>query len=308
MDIRQLECVVEIVRNGSFTRAAESLHLTQPTISKIIKNLEEELDVRLFAREGRKVVLTDAGQVVYHQAQSIIAAFQNLSLELKEITSFRKGHIRIGIPPMIGSSFFPPVMRQFQERYPGLTVQVVEEGSKRLEEEVEKGNLDVAVVLLPTNDKLFDSYTFANESVKLIVHPEHRLAQRQEVSIAELEHEDFILFRKDFTLHARVVAECERCGFRPTIKFESAQWDFIGRLVAAKLGISMLPERICKQLPAGQVKIIPMLKPEIPWTLATIWRREGYLSFAAREWIRFTRELLVLKRKSDLARNTEWLD
>jgi len=293
MDIRHLQCIIEIVRSGSFTKAAEALHLTQPTISKIIKNVEEELGVMLFVRDGRKVELTDAGHVIYSQAQSIASSFQHLSLELKEITNFRKGFVRLGLPPMIGSSFFPAVMSKFRERYPGLTVQIQEEGSKRLEVAVENGTLDVAVVLLPTNEDLFASYTFVNESIKLVVHPGHRLAGRHTAEISELEQEDFILFRKDFALHDRVVAECIRCGFRPAVKYESAQWDFIGEMVAANLGVSLLPERICKLLPSDRVTTIPELYPSIPWTLAMIWRKEGYLSFAAKEWIRFSREVLV---------------
>ncbi|TDF91036.1 LysR family transcriptional regulator [Paenibacillus piri] len=291
MDIHQLQCVIEIVRCGSFTKAAATLHITQPTISKTIKNLEEELGVELFFRKGKKFELTDAGRVIYEQAQGIALSFQNLSLELSGIKNYKKGHVRIGLPPMIGSSFFPSVIRKFHERYPGLSVHIVEEGSKKLESEVECGNLDVAAVLLPTNEELFDCYAFVDEKLQLIVHPGHPLAGREAVALTECAQEPFILFRKDFALHERVMSECIRCGFRPNIMYESSQWDFVSGMVAERLGISLLPQRICNALSPELVCVIPQTVPTISWRIAMIWRKEGYLSFAVREWIRFTREI-----------------
>lgn len=106
MDIRQLQYFMEVARLQSFTKAAESLYITQPSISKTIRNIEEELGVTLFDRSGKKVVLTDAGRIIYEQAQPIVKSFQSLSSELGDLKNLKKGHIRLGLPPMVGSSFF----------------------------------------------------------------------------------------------------------------------------------------------------------------------------------------------------------
>lgn len=291
MDIRDMQYVLELARHRSFTKASEALHITQPTLSKMIKSLEEELGVQLFSRIGRQVELTDAGRVILSQAGNIVEAFNNLTMELYDLTNFNKGHIRIGLPPMVGANFFPRIMSRFRNKHPGLNIQLVEVGSKRVEAEVADGSLDMGVVLLPTDYKLFDTYTIIQERLRLIVHPSHPLAGQESEILANLRDEPFILFREDFALHDKIIFECRQAGFQPNVLCESSQWDFIVEMVAAGLGIALLPEVICKTLHPSRVRVLDLLSPVIPWNLAMVWRKKSYLSFAAREWIRFTREL-----------------
>lgn len=291
MDIRHLQYVLELARTSSFTKAAEELHITQPTLSKMIKNLEDELGIELFSRIGKRVELTEEGKIIWGKAQEIVNSFSDLQREINDLTHLHKGTIRIGLPPMAGASFFPTVIRRFRERYPGVTIQMVEDGSLKIESEVAGGSLDMGVVLLPTNVELFETYTIIKENLRLLVHPTHRLAQRKEAALAELAEETFILFREDFALHDKIITECIGAGFEPQVLYKSSQWDFIGEMVAENLGIALLPEPICKLLNPNRVRIIPLVSPTIPWHLAMVWRKNMYLSFAAREWIRFTREV-----------------
>lgn len=291
MDIRDMQYVMELARCRSFTKAAEALHITQPTLSKMIKSLEEELGVQLFTRVGKQVELTDAGQVILSQAGEIVEAFRSITSELHDLTQLGRGRIRIGLPPMVGASFFPRVMSRFRSRYPGLEIQLVEEGSKKLEAEVAEGRLDMGVVLMPTDENRFDTFTIIRERLQLIVPPDHPLADKRRVALQELSGEPFILFREDFGLHGKIIAECRRAGFQPNVLYESSQWDFMAEMVAAGLGVALLPEVICRPLSPERVRVLELVEPVIPWTLAMIWRKKSYLSFAAREWIRFTQEL-----------------
>ena len=102
MDIRTLRYFVEVVRQQSFTRAAEKLFVTQPTISKMIRNIEEELGQPLLNREGRRFTLTDSGQVLFNRAQTILAEMQQLEAELADLQSLQSGRLALGIPPMVG--------------------------------------------------------------------------------------------------------------------------------------------------------------------------------------------------------------
>lgn len=284
MDIRHLEYFIEVARYCSFTKAAQTLYISQPAISKVIKSIEDELGIILFDRSGRRVVLTDAGKILYNQAQSMVQSFRSLSTEINDLMNLEKGKIRIGLPPMIGSNFFPKVLGQFHERYPNITIQLVEVGAKRVETEVGNGNLDMGVAVLPTNEEMFNTFRIVKDSLKCIVHPSHPLAEREAISLSELEQEDFVYFHEDFTLHDRILEECLHLGFEPHLVSKSSQWDFIVEMVAFNLGIALLPETICKELTC--VKVISLIEPEIPWHLGIIWRKDGYLSFAAREWIR----------------------
>ncbi|UAT30674.1 LysR family transcriptional regulator [Bacillus badius] len=291
MDIRHLHYFLQVAHHKSFTKAAQSLYITQPTISKMIKSIEEELGVVLFNRSGKQVELTDAGQVIFAQAQDIVHSFQHLSVELDDLIHLKKGRITIGLPPMIGSSFFPRVLGKFREQYPDIVIQLVEDGAKKVEEHVEKGLLDIGVVLSPANEALFHSFSLVEEKLMLLVHPSHRLAEQEKVKLSELHQELFVFFRKDFALHDRVIAECVRAGFQPQVVYESSQWDFISEMVAANLGIALLPEPICRELDRNRIRVLPLVDPVIPWHLVMIWRKDRYLSFAAREWLRFTQDL-----------------
>ncbi|GIP51464.1 MULTISPECIES: cidABC operon transcriptional activator CidR [Paenibacillus] len=293
MDIRQMQYLIEVARLKSFTKAASALFVTQPTISKTIKGMEEELGVVLFDRVGKRVELTDAGQLIVTQAQQIVTSFQNLTAELDDLRNLKRGHIRIGLPPMVGSSFFPRVIGQFHQRYPEITIQLFEDGAKKVESDVADGLLEVGVAVLPTVQEGLCSFPFVEEKLNLVVHPSHPLADREQVELAELAGDGFVLFRQDFTLHDRIIAECAKAGFQPHVIYESSQWDLISEMVGVGLGITLLPETICREIGKERVRILSLVNPVIPWKLGIIWREDRYLSFATREWIRFAQEVLT---------------
>lgn len=288
-----MQYLIEVARLKSFTKAAEALYITQPTISKTIKGIEEELGVVLFDRLGKKIELTDAGQIIVGQAQQIVTSFQNLTAELDDLRNLKKGHIRIGLPPMVGSSFFPKVIGQFHHRYPEITIQLIEDGAKKVESDVASGALEVGVVVLPTVQEGLISFPFVEEKLNLVVHPTHPLAERKAAELSELAQDGFVLFREDFTLHDRIINECGKAGFQPHVIYESSQWDLISEMVAVGLGITLLPETICREIDDERVRIIPLVKPIIPWKLGIVWRDDRYLSFATREWIRFAQHELA---------------
>ncbi|GIP21879.1 LysR family transcriptional regulator [Paenibacillus sp. J22TS3] len=292
MDIRQLQYLIEVARLRSFTKAAESLYITQPTISKTIRQMEEELGVVLFDRIGKRIELTDAGQIMVNQAQNIVTSFNNMSAELDDLRNLKKGHIRIGLPPMVGASFFPTVIGQFHKKYPDITIQLFEDGAKKVEADVASGALDVGIAVLPLKMEGIEYFSFVEEKLNLLVHPTHRLSRLKEAPLIELAGESFVLFREDFVLHDRIIAECVRVGFQPRVVYESSQWDLISEMVAANLGIALLPETVCREVDPSRVAILPLVNPVIPWNLGIIWREDRYLSFAAREWIRFAGEVL----------------
>lgn len=292
MDIKHLQYFIEVTNFNSFSRAADHLFITQPTISKMIKNLEEELGVALFDRSRKQVTLTDAGRVILEQAKLIDRAFTNLEMELDNLLGLKKGHIRIGLPPIFDAHNFLQIMGMFHEKYPGITFQIVEDGSKKIEEDVSKNLLDVGVIVLPTNDDLFDHFPFLEEDLKLILPTSHPLADREEVHLTELENESFILLNRDFVLTDLIISACNSVGFHPATISECSQRSFIEEMVASKLGISLLPESICHHL-HHNVKSIKVVHPSISWKLAIIWGKNQYLSYAANEWLQFTKDKLA---------------
>ncbi len=292
LDIKHLQYFIEVTKYNSFSIAAEHLFITQPTISKMIKNLETELGVSLFDRSRKQLTLTDAGKVILEQAKLVDKAFHNLELELDNLLGLKTGNIRIGLPPIIDAHFLLKFIGLFSEKYPGISFQLTEDGSKKVEEDVENNLLDVGIVVLPTNNDIFNYFSFMEEDLNLILHPSHPLAERDQIDLAELQNESFILFNKEFVLHDRIISACQSVGFAPKIISKSSQWSFIEEMVSWNLGVSLLPESLCHHLDDKKVKSIKVVNPTVSWNLGIIWGKNQYLSFAAREWLSFIKEEL----------------
>ncbi len=287
MESRHLGYFIEVAKLLSFSKAAEKLNVTQPTLSKMVKNLEEELDVLLLDRTTKHMQLTDAGEIVLEEAQEIINLMNNISFKLTDMLKIKKGHIKIGLPPGIGSLFFPKLIKDFRWYYPHINIELKEEGAKKVEKMIEEGSIDFGFAVLPVNENLFNSHQFVKSELKLIVHSEHPLAKADKIPLDKLKNEPFLLMREDFAVHYRIREHCIQAGFNPIVIYESSQWDFISEMVANGHGVAILPEPLCQRLDPSLIKTISINEPKIPWDLAIIWRKNKYLSYATRELLKF---------------------
>jgi len=291
MDLRQLSYFLEVANHGSFSKASEAIHLSQPTLSKMVKNLEDELGVVLFNRSTRKVELTDAGKVVLTHAQSVLHAAQHLLLAVADLTEMKSGQFRLGLPPVIGSSFFPRIISDFHRLYPDIGIQLVEEGGKRVEQLLLQGEIDLGVVVLPADAESFEIVPIVEKRLHLVLPRAHRLSARPRVRLADLRDDPFILFRQEFNLHDRVKDACIREGFEPKVAHESTQWDYMYELVRTGQGVALLPETVCAKFAADKDCAVRRIEPEIHWDLGIIWKRGGYVSHAAKGWIAFVQKV-----------------
>lgn len=205
MDIRTLRYFVEVVRQQSFTRAAEKLFVTQPTISKMLKNLEDELNCTLLIRDGRKLLLTDTGRVVFERGQAILGEFHQLESELSDINHLHKGVLRLGIPPMVGMLMAEPISR-FRQRYAGIELKIAEFGGLTVQQAVSNGELDLAMTALPVDE------ASGLTTLSLFSHPLCVLTPRtaQWESIASLSPQalaayPLVIYNEDFALSQQLM-------------------------------------------------------------------------------------------------------
>ncbi|WAH36182.1 LysR family transcriptional regulator [Alicyclobacillus dauci] len=287
MDLRQLHYFLAVANHLSFSKASQALHVSQPTLSKMVKNLEDELGLVLIDRSTRRMQLTDAGTVVQSHAETVFRSLHDLNTALSDVTHMRRGSIKLGLPPVIGASFFPRIIAEFHRLHPQVRIQLVEEGGKMVESSLLTGSIDVGVVVLPVEDDMFKVVPLVERELKLVVHVSHRFSQADEVPLGALQGESFIIFRKGFSLYHHIREACIREGFEPRVDYESSQWDFIGEMVASNLGIAFLPETVCARLPSQETEVVPATKPIIHWNLALIWPKDQYVSHATREFISF---------------------
>lgn len=289
MEIRALRYFVELIRQQSFTRASERLFVTQPTISKMVRSLEEELGLPLLQRDGHRFSLTDNGQVLYLRAQSILAEMAQLEQELKDLQSLDQGRLALGIPPMVGP-VYADLIRRYRELYPAVEISIVEYGGRRIEQAVAEGELDAAITMLPTSPNAqLEMLELANHPIQVVLPNQPRWQGDGAIPLETLRDEPFLLYTQAFTLSERLEQSCQACGFQPTIAARSSQWDFLAAMVRSGMGIAFLPEPICRPLSRSELIIRPML-PALIWRLGVIWRGDRYLSRAAEAWLTLCRE------------------
>lgn len=289
MELRTLRAFVEVVRQGGFSAAAKALNATQPTISKAVKQIEDELGVSVLARIGHRSEITAAGEIVYRRAVAMLAMRDDLMAELNELRGLKRGVLRLGLPPIGSSILFAPLFAVYRSRYPDIDIRLIEQGSKRLEELLATGEVELAASLLPVSDDL-DWLEVRQEPLMALLPGGHPSATRESIDLVSLKASPFILFETGFALNQVILDACGRHGFAPKVAARSAQIDFIIELVAAGLGVAFLPRLIAEQRTSAPIHRVLLNEPGTDWRMALAWRRGSFLSPAARAWLALARE------------------
>lgn len=285
MDIRTLRYFVEVVRQQSFTRAAEKLYVTQPTISKMLKNLEDELNCTLLIRDGRKLLMTDTGQVVFERGLAILDEFRQLEAELSDINHLNKGVLRLGIPPMVGMLMAGPI-GLFRQRYPGVELKISEFGGLTVQQAVMNGELDLAMTALPVEEEsALTTLPLFSHPLCVLVPRSGEWLEQTSVSPTQLAAHPLLIYNEDFALSRQLMQLFTRHDVKPRIAVRSGQWDFLAAMVQAGVGVAILPEPICRKLDEKTLRWLP-LESELRWQLGMIWREGVYLSHSARAWLK----------------------
>lgn len=289
MDIRQLRMLVEVVRHGGFSAAADAVFATQPTISKAIQQLEHDLGEVLLERSRAGVRLTPAGQIVYRRALSLLGEREHMLRELQELRGLQRGQLHLGLASLGSDMLFAPVFARFRQRYPQIELHVLERGSEALEESLRAGEIELAASLLPVADDL-QWQAVRTEPLVALLPNSHPLAQRADLQLQDLAEVPFVLFEKGFMLNRHIIQACQARGFSPREVTRSGQPDFIVALVAAGMGVALLPRMIATARQRTDVVIVPLHEPQLDWRMVLAWRRGGYLSAAAHAWLQLVAE------------------
>ncbi len=286
MDIQHLKYFVEVAKQKNFTKASQILLVSQPSISKMIKSLEDELKVTLLDRSERQIKLTDAGVIVYEQALNILQSVEDVYTSVNELVQVKKGTIKLGLMPTTGVLLFPNILAGFKKDYPQIDIQMVEYSAKHLNFRVEQGEIDLGITALPVASD-FETIPLLSEELVVLADSEHWLVERESVRLSDLKDESFILLTEDYALHDVVEQACMQSGFQPTVAYKSSLWDLIGEMVTTKLGISIIPRSMVSRFNHRNVHAISISDPLIEWELVLIYKKNKYLSIASRTFIEY---------------------
>uniref|UniRef100_I2Q3R6 Transcriptional regulator n=1 Tax=Desulfovibrio sp. U5L TaxID=596152 RepID=I2Q3R6_9BACT len=289
MELRNLHAFVEVARQGGFSRAARVLFSTQSTVSKAVRQLEEELGEALLTRLGPGVRLTGAGEVAYARAVAILAESEHLVADLADLKGLISGRLRLGLPIFGSARLFAPLFAEYRSRHPGVEIELMEQGSARLEEALLAGEVELAVSLLPVSDA-FDWQPVRDDPLMAVLWADHPLGGQPAIKLSQLAIYPFILFEQGFALNARIEAACRARGFLPHGAARSSQVDFIIALVAAGLGVALLPRILTEDRRLAPLRAVLLDEEDLRWRAALVWRKGARLSPAARAWLALARE------------------
>jgi len=294
MELRQLQYAVQIAAERNFSRAAEKLHIAQPSLSQQLSKLEKEIGVLLFQRSTNSVELTHAGSVFIEKAQKILDMAEQLRQEMEDISQMRRGRLVIGSLPMTGSHVLPLVLPAFQAQYPNIEVMLTEDTSANLEHLTASGQTDLSLLSLPLQDPALAWLPILEEELVLALPRQHPLAQAAgaEVDPASLANEPFILLKKGQGFRQITLDLCAQSGFVPRIVFESTNIETVQSLVAAGMGIAIVPSMVSRSRSNSFTPVYTALAGKPTRTLVIAYRKGRYLSKAAEAFIGSVRETL----------------
>lgn len=291
MDLQQLKGFMAVAKHGSFSRASEELFRTQPAISKQIRALEESLETKLFHRLGRKIQLTDAGEVLYRHAHRIFQVLEEARGSISELKGLQQGHLRISAASTVGTYMLPRALGRFKRRYPGIDISLAITNKAQVLGQVLEHEADLGFVGPPVQPEELQKEEYLLDELVLIVDPNHPLAHEEFVSTDQLKEEIFILREQGSGTREIMEEELGRKGIILKKAMELGSTEAIKQAVAANLGVSIVSKyAITLEVVMGRLCAAHINDLNLRRQLYTVSNRERTLPAAAAAFLELLRE------------------
>ncbi len=291
MDLRQLRSLVALAEEGSFTRAAASVHIAQPAVSQQIRKLEDEVGMALVERTTRRVTLTDAGELLVVRARRILAELEAAQTELQALSGMYAGHVTIGAMHTMGPVDLSLALALFSERHPNVLFTVREQSSEEMAEMLRVDELDLAFLSVTERVEShgLGLHQLVSEELVVLLPRAHRLGRRRQLRMAELADEQFISFRTGARLRELLVSAGREAHFEPRVTLESNESQRVRRLVSRGLGVAILP-RSDAEGPGRRRRGGDAVEPTLRRDITLAWREGRRHTPAAAEFLDLARE------------------
>lgn len=292
--LRQFRYLVALADSLNFHKAAETCHVSQPSLSVQIRDLEAKLGVQLFERTRRKVVLTPIGRQVAERAREVLREVQDITDLARSARAPLSGPLRLGVIATLGPYLMPYVLSAFREEHPDLRLYVREDPSRRLERRLKDGELDVILVDFPVDMDGLDGFALFTEPLWLAVPADDPLAGRESVTAAELADTDLLLLEEGHCLRQEVLELAHRVGAREHTGFQATSLDTLRQMVASHIGPTLLPALYVAAEAAHdpQIKVLSVTNPAPARTVGLLWRRRSTRHAEFQELAAFIRNRL----------------
>jgi DNA-binding transcriptional LysR family regulator len=277
MELRQLHHFVTVAECGTISGAARRLNLAQPAISASIKKLEGDLKVELLHRRDRGVSLTEAGQIFIQNARSILLQAKDAKLAMQALEGLDRGVVRFGVPAMLGSYFFPPLLMAFKNQYPRLELVVVDAGTHTIQQRLIGGELELGVIVDDYLVPELASGHLIREEMVACMSADHPLAEHKSIEYRDFLSHELVLFRHSYFHHVFIESISRREQMQPQVAFETNLLPMIKSIVRRGFAASTMLQLAIQD--DDTIETRPFSEP-FHINLSLAWRKDSYLSRA----------------------------
>jgi LysR family transcriptional regulator, hydrogen peroxide-inducible genes activator len=242
MEIHQLRYVCAIVDTGNFSRAAERCRIAQPSLSQQVLKLEEDLGAKLFDRLGRSIRLTEAGRAFIPHARAVLEEMEAARLSVADKNADLRGSVAVGVIPTVAPYLIPSYTAAFAKNYPDAKLRILEDTTSLLVEGLRALSIDVAILALPLRHKHLKLFPVRTEPLFAVMRRDHPRASSESLALKDLRGESFVMLRDGHCFRDLSIRTCTRARITPNIAFESGQFSSLLGMVAAGVGVSLVPE------------------------------------------------------------------
>jgi DNA-binding transcriptional LysR family regulator len=291
MDVRDLQVFLSVSKHLNYTRAGEEINLSQPSVSVRIHQLESELRVKLFEQLGKKVVLTDAGQLLVPYANRVIAAIDDAHHAIDELQGLERGSLRIGASTTPGMYLVPQVVARFKRSHPKIDIHLRIKDTREVEDGVLNNEFDFGFVGGHLAAAEVSAHAWLTDELLLVVSPDHRLRNKKAVRKQDLEGESFIVRESGSATRATIVTQLQQANFELETVIEMENPESIKKAVQSGLGIAFISKfAIATELKAKTLTAIRVRDLTINRELKIVHRKDKHLSRAAVAFIEMARD------------------
>jgi DNA-binding transcriptional LysR family regulator len=283
---QQLEYFQTVARLEHMTRAAQLLSISQSALSRSISRLEEELGVPLFDRLGRSITLNRYGKLFLKRVQNMLKEYDEAKLELQNALDIEAGEITVGFLHTLGSHLIPDLIGAFRAESPKIRFQLNQSNTSSLVQQLIHGSIDLCLLSSPNDTNIpLEWKELWSEELFVFVPAHHRLADRESIFLKEIADEPMISFKNGYGLRKIIDQFCMEAGFTPRIAFEGEEVPTVAGLVAAGLGVTLIPD--VRGLNPHHLVKIRVNSPECRRIIGVAWIKERYLSPPATRFLQF---------------------
>lgn len=286
MNKKELECFAQVYKEKSINQASKSLFITPQGLSRVIKNLETELDTILFLRSKNGVIPTKSGEFLFKKAEHMINEFFEIQTGIKKV-EHQKEKLMIACSYGVMSALSVELLFDFMKYNLDIQLHWKECTDRELEKMISSGKADIGICAGMSDEQHFVQKYLLSHKTVLMVYEGHHLYNEEKITFEMLKDEDIVIEGKEFRIYHQFVEKCMESGFVPRIVVETAEMSFSHKLCKLKKGLAVSIDFMADDLRMESVKAIPFAEPDFFWDIYFLYNKNATLSFAGKQFEKY---------------------